>query len=103
MSKSNEPPFISGPYRESTSDFVRRIASEPRPADEPPSISNTFTCAVCHNTYPKAWTDAEAQAEADEAGFIDQSVIVCDDCYRPMMERAALFWNLSYWQVYRNG
>ena len=52
-------------------------------SNEPPSDS--FTCEACGGTYTKGWTDAEAVAEADAAGFRDQSAVVCDPCYVKMM------------------
>lgn len=43
-----------------------------------------FTCALCGNTYEKAWTDEECFAEKKELypGIdIEDCVIVCEDCY----------------------
>ena len=50
--------------------------------------SDEFICAACHGTFTKGWSDEEAQAEADTAGFVDQSVTVCEDCYVAMMATA---------------
>lgn len=48
---------------------------------------DTFTCAHCHGTFEKDWTDEEAATEALEVwgplGTDDQT-IVCDDCYQAM-------------------
>lgn len=50
---------------------------------------NTFTCAVCGGTFPKAWTDEEAEEEAVRAGFGDvpaeERALVCDVCYPIVM------------------
>lgn len=48
---------------------------------------NEFECANCHGVFPKAWSDEEAQAEADEVwgAALDDPVEVCDDCYQRMM------------------
>ena len=51
-------------------------------------IEPLFYCEACGGTFPKAWSDDEAKAEADAAGFVDQSVVVCDECYRAMMALA---------------
>jgi hypothetical protein len=40
-----------------------------------------FTCECCGGTFPKAWTDEEAQAEAAASGFVDDLVVICDDCF----------------------
>jgi hypothetical protein len=51
-------------------------------------VSDEFTCAACGGTFGKAWSDEEAQAEADDIfGDIlvtDGSAIVCDDCFHEM-------------------
>jgi hypothetical protein len=51
----------------------------------------TFTCAVCGETFEKAWSDEDADAEAaalwtpeELAGGI---AIICDDCFQPNIER----------------
>ena len=51
--------------------------------------SDTFTCELCGGTFPKAWSDAEAQAEAVTNGFDIQgdTAVVCDDCYDKIMGR----------------
>lgn len=42
-----------------------------------------FHCQLCHGTFPKAWTDAEALAAAQAEGVdVDDAIIVCEDCYR---------------------
>lgn len=47
----------------------------------------TFTCAHCRETFPKAWTEEERDAEAIDNGFdlASDNVIVCDDCYLKIM------------------
>lgn len=46
-----------------------------------------FTCASCHQTFDKDWSDEEAAAEygevfPDAVGAVD---VVCDDCYNKMI------------------
>lgn len=53
-------------------------------------MTDTFTCAHCGGTFPKAWTDEEAQAEADnqwadELGAGMDMAVICDDCYQRFM------------------
>jgi len=51
----------------------------------------TFTCAMCGGTFSQAWSDDEAKAELD-ATFSVQAKhcdVVCDDCYRSLMETTA--------------
>lgn len=50
-----------------------------------------FTCDGCGETFPKGWSDEEAQAEAD-AVFpegIDDPAMVCDECYEGMQTQFA--------------
>ena len=51
-------------------------------------MSDTFTCAACGGTFDKGWSDDEMWAEALVHGFDphDQNVLVCDDCFEPVME-----------------
>lgn len=52
-------------------------------------MSDTFTCASCHETFEKEWGDEEAAAEADQLfGEIADPVTVCDDCWQIIMRRA---------------
>lgn len=54
-------------------------------------MSDTYTCADCGKTFPKGWSDEEAAVERDRdfPGMPDgEAVVVCDDCYRAMQERA---------------
>lgn len=59
-------------------------------------MTGTFTCAACGGTFPKAWSEAEAEAEAvavwgvEDAMTADGMAIVCDDCYRELLEPADL-------------
>lgn len=52
------------------------------------SSPNEYTCAMCGNTYTKAWSDEEAKAELEE-NFPDFEAdacdIMCDDCYKRVM------------------
>lgn len=54
-------------------------------------MSDRFTCENCGGTYRKAWSDAEAHAEADEVGFPPQDrVLVCNPCYVRIMNKARM-------------
>jgi hypothetical protein len=50
-------------------------------------MSDTFTCAVCGGTFDKGWSDEEMLAEARLHGFDleGDNVLVCDDCFEPVM------------------
>ena len=44
--------------------------------------SNEYQCAQCGGVFEKSWTDAEAETEAVDNGFVGMDcVVVCDDCY----------------------
>ncbi len=47
---------------------------------------NEFRCAACNQIFEKGWTDEEArQEEAELFGQNnDDSMLVCDPCYRKM-------------------
>jgi hypothetical protein len=48
---------------------------------------DTFTCAVCHGTFEKGWSDDEAKEELSNTfpGFdTDECDLVCDDCFKKM-------------------
>lgn len=48
---------------------------------------NTYTCAMCHNTYEKDWSDEEALKEAENIfgkpvkDWKCSAEIICDDCF----------------------
>ena len=45
-----------------------------------------FTCDECGGTFPKAWSDEEALAEADGLfGAAGPLAVICDDCWREFM------------------
>lgn len=48
-------------------------------------MNATFTCDACGGTFPKAWSDDEAAAEASER-YTEQELqsagVICDDCWR---------------------
>ena len=51
-----------------------------------------YLCSLCKETFEKGWTDAEAEAEY-LATFTEQErqdvrEVVCDDCYKKIMEGA---------------
>jgi len=51
---------------------------------------DTFTCALCHETFDKAWSDEEALAEShdlwpqEHIDGVDMDV-VCDDCHHGVL------------------
>lgn len=47
-------------------------------------MDNTFTCAMCNQTFEKGWTEEEALAEAKEYWGDTTGISmtqVCDDCW----------------------
>jgi hypothetical protein len=58
----------------------------PGPRDEGATTDNQFTCAVCDETFDKAWSDEEAEAEAAELWTPDELAVgisvTCDDCFQ---------------------
>jgi hypothetical protein len=50
---------------------------------------DTYTCAMCGETYKKGWSDEEAKEEYEEAFPCADSEepirVVCDDCYKLIM------------------
>ena len=58
------------------------------------AVTETFTCASCHGTFPKGWSDEEAAAEAEEffpginVTDPEEAGMVCDGCYQHIMSRA---------------
>ncbi len=50
-------------------------------------IMEQFKCAMCEQTFDKAWTDKEAKDELENTfGLIsiEDCDVVCDDCYKKM-------------------
>ncbi len=51
-----------------------------------------YECSLCKETFEKGWTDAEALAEYEvtftEEERQDVREVVCDDCYKKIMEWA---------------
>lgn len=48
----------------------------------------TYECALCKETFEKAWSDEEATEEFDDAfegEDVADAAIVCDDCYKKVM------------------
>lgn len=48
----------------------------------------TYTCAVCGETYFNGWTEEEAEAEFNErfpGEDISKGAIICDDCDKAVM------------------
>jgi hypothetical protein len=50
-------------------------------------MADTFTCDGCGGTFPKAWTDEEAEAEAREVwgAMPEDASVICDDCFHGFM------------------
>ena len=48
-----------------------------------------FTCEMCKGTFPKGWTDEDAQAEREDNGWVDtpdeDMCVICDVCYKKVM------------------
>ena len=54
-------------------------------------MTMAFQCAECRGVFDKGQTDMEAVKERDATFYAwpkDQLVLVCDDCYHVLMERA---------------
>ena len=50
-------------------------------------MSREYTCAACHQTYEKTWSDAEAMQESVELFGVwpaEELEVVCDDCFKKM-------------------
>lgn len=50
-------------------------------------MNNTYTCAVCGETFDKGWSDEEAEAELKEnfpGHAKEECAIICDDCFQGM-------------------
>lgn len=59
------------------------------------TVEDTFTCANCHQTFTKGWSDEEAQKEYIDSShyLVDESTdVICDDCY----EKFTAWFNKSY-------
>ena len=60
------------------------------PSSKESNVADQFTCARCKRTFPKAWSDDEAKAEARELfGYDvpkDQVEELCDECYGEFTE-----------------
>jgi hypothetical protein len=58
----------------------------PGPRNGDGTTDNQFTCAVCGETFDKAWSDEEAEAEAAELWTPDELAagisVICDDCFQ---------------------
>lgn len=52
-----------------------------------PPKGRTYTCANCGETHTSEWTEEEARAEAATIFGDEQDMdVVCDDCYKEIME-----------------
>lgn len=52
------------------------------------TTSQTYTCALCNQTFTKGWSDEEALAELEKEFplmAIEHCAVVCDDCYTAPM------------------
>lgn len=48
-----------------------------------------FTCDLCGGTFEKAWSEEEAQAEAERLfspAELEDTAIVCHDCWLSLMD-----------------
>ena len=48
----------------------------------------TFKCTMCHETYPKGWSDEEAMKEYEEnygKHMGEEMDVVCDACHAAIM------------------
>lgn len=46
-----------------------------------------FNCVMCKQTFNKAWSDEEAEAEVKEVFGpipLEECDVVCDDCYKKL-------------------
>ena len=55
-------------------------------------MGSTYTCALCHEEFKKAWSDEEADAEyaavfPKESANAESRDVVCDDCYNIILGR----------------
>ena len=56
-------------------------------------MNNTYTCSRCHQIYEfdDEWSEEDAKNEVIENGWGDietkDMVIICDDCYKEIVER----------------
>lgn len=54
------------------------------------TTDNTYTCARCRKTYEYGRPDGEALAEKDALWPdvpLDECDIICDDCFRTLMQK----------------
>ena len=55
----------------------------------PKKDKDTYTCAWCHKSYKKGWTDEEAVAELKEnfGDYIPEECdLICDSCYKTFVK-----------------
>jgi hypothetical protein len=47
-----------------------------------------YECSACHGVFAKTWSDdvAEAEYAIEFSGSTEPKVIVCDDCFKRMMQ-----------------
>lgn len=53
-------------------------------------MSNTFTCAICKQTFEKGLTDEEAESQLNEefpGAEPEECALVCDDCYNEIFKK----------------
>ena len=51
------------------------------------TMSGTYTCAACHGTFTKGWSDQSAAAEAQTAftpGELEDPALICEFCWQAM-------------------
>lgn len=56
------------------------------------TANNHYQCDQCGGVFEQGWTDDEAQAEASANGWSQipaiEMAVVCDDCYKEIMNWA---------------
>lgn len=54
-------------------------------------MANTYTCAYCKGVFEKGWDDTDAEAELKEKFGEEYTPencdVVCDDCYKRIMNQ----------------
>lgn len=57
-------------------------------------MTDEFTCGHCGETFEKAWSDKEVDTElAETFPNVNKAncSLVCDDCYKTLMDESQLF------------
>lgn len=91
MSRRSEPPKPGDPKRFAGLTQRREEKGEPVGgeglASDGDQQEETFTCDACGRTFPKAWSEDDALAEAAALyppELLTDAAVICDDCFRGM-------------------